>query len=174
MATATEERLGEMRRRIDRLEAKAQSSEADARSRMQRQVDTLREEQESARSSARRHAGAVEEKLDELDTELDIAEHRMAAELADNHEKFVVAVEAELADWDAYLERLQAKTAAATARTRARVEETVAELRHRRLAVAETLAGVGTATAASWREAKARILASLDELKRKADDARDD
>ena len=37
-----------------------------------------------------------------------------------------------------------------------------------------TLAGVGTATAASWREAKARILASLDELKRKADDARDD
>ena len=61
MATATEERLGEMRRRIDRLEAKAQSSEADARSRMQRQVETLREEQESARSSGRRHPGAVEE-----------------------------------------------------------------------------------------------------------------
>ena len=42
MATATDEHLGEVRRRIDRLEVKAQLGSADAKSRMQRYIEPLR------------------------------------------------------------------------------------------------------------------------------------
>ena len=53
MATTTNEHLGEVRRRIDRLEVKAQLGSADAKSRMQQYIEPLRREEESARASTR-------------------------------------------------------------------------------------------------------------------------
>ena len=172
MATATEERLGSLRRRIDRLELKAQSGAADTRSRMRRRVDELRDEQGVAVASAHRYAAAAEEKVEQLANDLEIAEYRLAAELADDRQSFVDAVESELRRWDAYLDRLQAGAASRTAPAREHAEKAIAELRHRRIAVAESLAPVRAATGDAWRTAKSRVLAALEDLKHEADSLR--
>jgi hypothetical protein len=140
---------------------------------MQRHLEKLRRDEEAARASATTPAAAVDEKIEELGHELDMAEHRLDAELADDARSFAQAVEAELDGWDAWLDRLQAKAAAKTGAARTRAEETIADLRRRRLAVAESLAGVRAAVGDTWRDAKKRVVAGLDELKRKADDWKD-
>lgn len=172
MATATDERLGEMRRRIDTLQAKAQGAAAEAKSQVQRQLDRLKQEEESARESAHSQAAAVDEKIEQLDNDLDIAEHRLAAELAEDGKTFTQAVEAELHDWKTFLERMQAKAASTTGDARTRIEKAIADLRQDRAAVADDLAGAREATGEAWREYKTRVLAKLDELKRKADSIR--
>ena len=93
MATATDEHLREVRRRIDRLEAKAKLGTADAKSRMQRYIDTLRRDEESARASTRERTAAVDEPLEQLDNELELAEHRVAAEFATTEDQFTDALE---------------------------------------------------------------------------------
>jgi hypothetical protein len=174
MATGTEERLGELRRRIDRLEASARSGATDATSRLQRHVTTLRRDEQAARASARQHAAAVEEQLAQLGNDLDIAEHRLAAELADDRKRFAHAVEAELHDWDVFLERMQAKAAHKKGAARSILEESIADFRRRRCAASEGLAGVRASTGEQWRDARKRVLASLDELKRRVDTVRKD
>jgi DNA repair exonuclease SbcCD ATPase subunit len=169
MATATNERLGEVRRRIDRLEVEVQRGTADAKSRMQRYIETLRRDEESAWASARERAAAVEERLEQLDNELELAEHRVAAEFAETEDHFGDALEAELHDWDAYLDRMQTKAAAQSGAARERAEAAVTDLRQRRVSIGKSLSDVGTAAGDGWRGAKARVLAELDELKTKAD-----
>jgi hypothetical protein len=171
MATATDEHLGEVRRRIDRLEVKAHGGTADAKSRMQRYIDTLRRDEESARASTRERAAAVDETLEQLDNELELAEHRVAAEFAETEDQFTDALEAELHRWDAYLNRLQAKAAAKTGAARERAEATIADLRQRRVSIGKSLSDVGTAAGEGWRDTKTRALAELDELKNEADAA---
>jgi hypothetical protein len=171
MATATNERLGEVRRRIARLEVETQRGTADAKSRMQRYIDTVRREEESARASARERAAAVDERLEQLDNELELAEHRVAAEFAETEDQFNDALEAELRRWDAYLDRMQTKAAAETGAARERAEAAIADLRQRRVSIGKSLSDVGTAAGDGWRGAKARVLAELDELKTKADAA---
>ena len=168
MATTTNEHLGEVRRRIDRLEVKAQLGTADAKSRMQRYIETLRRDEESARASARERAAAVEERLEQLDNELELAEHRVAAEFAETEDQFNDALEAELHRWDAYLDRMQTKAAAETGAARERAEAAVTDLRQRRVSIGKSLSHVGTA-GDGWRDAKTRVLAELDELKNEAD-----
>ena len=112
MPTATNERLGEVRRRIARLEVEAQRGAADQKSRMQPYIDTLRRDEESALASVRERAAAVDERLEQLDNELELAEHRVAAEFAETEDQFNDALEAELHRWDAYFERMQARAAA--------------------------------------------------------------
>jgi DNA repair exonuclease SbcCD ATPase subunit len=169
MATATNERLGEAHRRIARLEAEAQRGTADAKSRMQRYIDTLRREEESARASARERAAAVDERLEHLDNELEIAEHRVAAEFAATEEQFADAIEAELHRWDTYLDRMQAKAATKSGAARERAEAAIADLRQRRVSIGESLTEVGTVADDDWYDAKSRVLAKLDELKSHAD-----
>jgi hypothetical protein len=171
MATATDERLGEVRRRIARLEADVQRGTADAKSRMHRYIDTLRREEESARASALERAVAVEERLEQLDNELELAEHRVAAEFAATKEQFTAAIDAELHRWDAYLARMQANAAAQTGAARERAEAAVTDLRQRRVSIGKSLSDIGTAAGEGWRGAKARVLAELDDLKTKADAA---
>lgn len=101
MATATHERLCEMRRRVARLEVKAQRGTADARSRMQPYITAVRRDEHSARASAREWAAAVDERLEQLDDELELAEHRVAAEFAATQDQLTHAVDAELHRWDA-------------------------------------------------------------------------
>jgi DNA repair exonuclease SbcCD ATPase subunit len=171
MATATNERLGEARRRIARLEVEAQRGTADAKSRMQRYIDTVRRDEESARASARERAAAVDERLEQLDNELELAEHRVAAEFAETEKQFTGAIDAELHRWDAYLDRMQAKAAARSGAARERAEVAIADLRQRRVSIGKSLSDVGTAAGDGWRGAKARVLAELDDLKTKADAA---
>ena len=171
MATATNERLGEVSRRIARLEVQAQRGTADAKSRMQRYIDPLRREEESARASARERAAAVDERLEQLDNELELAEHRVAAEFAATEEQFAGAIEAELHGWDAYLERMQSKAAAKSGAARERAEAAIADLRQRRVSIGKSLSDVGTAAGNGWHGAKTRVLAELDDLKTKADTA---
>lgn len=169
MATATNERLGEVRRRIARLEVEAQRGTADAKSRMQQYIDTLRQDEESARASARERAAAVDERLESLDNELQLAEHRVAAEFATTQEQFVDAIEAELHRWDTRLDRMQAKAAAKSGAARERAEAAIADLRQRRVSIGNSLDDMRTASGESWHGAKTRVLAELDDLKSKAD-----
>jgi DNA repair exonuclease SbcCD ATPase subunit len=171
MATATNERLGEVRRRIARLEVEVQRGTADAKSRMQRYIDTLRRDEESARASARERAAAVDERLEQLDNELELAEHRVAAEFAETEDQFNDALAAELHRWDAYLARMQAKAAARSGAAREQAEAAIADLRQRRVSIGKSLSDVGTAAGEGWRGAKTRMLAELDELKNEADAA---
>jgi hypothetical protein len=174
MTTATEARLGSLRRRIDRLELKAQIGAADARSRMQQHVDELRDEQQAASVSIHHHAGAAEEKLEQLGNEVEITEYRLAAELAEDRMTFTDAVQAELHGWDAYIGRLQAKAAGKPAAAREHAEGAIADLRRHRIAVEESLTAVRSATGDAWRGAKSTVLAALDELKQRADGLRSD
>jgi hypothetical protein len=171
MATATNDYLGEARRRIARLEVQAQRGTADAKFRMQRYIDTLRLDEESARASAHARAAAVDESLEQLENELELAEHRVAAEFAATWEQFTAAIDAELHRWDAYLGRMQTKAAAKTGAAREQAEAAVAELRQRRVSIGKSLADLGTTPSDAWDDAKARVLAQLDELKSKADTA---
>jgi hypothetical protein len=171
MATATNERLGEMRHRIARLEVQAQRGTADAKSRMQRYIDTLRLDEESAQASARERAAAVDERLEQLDNELELAEHRVAAEFAATEEQFAGAIKGELHRWDAHLDRMQAKAAAKSGAARERAEAAIADLRQRRVSIGQSLSDGGTAAGEDWHDARTRVLAELDDLKSKADAA---
>lgn len=171
MATGTEDRLGDVRNRIERLEAKAQASAAEVRSRMRPYLDTLEEDAESARAAARARAAAGEASLAQLDTELKIAEHRLTVEAAEDRIEFLGAVEAVLDSWDAYLERAQASVSNASDEERERAESAIADLRQRRLAVAKSLSDVRANAVAAWRDTRSSALAGLDELKRTADAA---
>jgi hypothetical protein len=171
MATATSDHLGDVRRRITRIEVQAQRGTVDAKLRMRRYIDTLRREEESARASARERAAAADERLEQLENELELAEHRMAAELAATQEELRAAIEAELRRWDAHLDRMQLKAAAKSGAAREQAEAAIADLRLRRVSIDKSLSEVGASTGDGWRDAKARVLAELDELKRRADAA---
>ena len=171
MATATDERLGEARRRIARLEVETRRGTADAKSRMRRYIDSLRRDEESARASAHERAAAVDERIEKLDNELELAEHRVAAEFAATEEHFTGAIEAELHSWDQHLDRMQAKAAAKSGAAREQAEAAIADLRRRRVAIGKSLADLGTAAGEQWQHAKKRVLAELDDLKSQADAA---
>jgi uncharacterized membrane protein HdeD (DUF308 family) len=174
MTTGTEQRLAEMRRRIDRLGAGVHESAGKARSQMQRDLAFLRRDAATARAAARRETGLVEGELEQLGNELDIAEDRLAAELADDRDEFVDALEAALGNWDIYLERMQARAATTRDRDRASLEEAIAAIRRYRTAAAERLAEVRAARDDGWHDAGTRALAALDDIERRANAAQDD
>jgi hypothetical protein len=66
---------------------------------------------------------------------------------------------------------MQVKAAAKSGAAREQAEAAIADLRTRRVSIDKSLSDVGTSAGDGWRDAKARVLAELDELKRKADAA---
>ena len=102
---------------------------------------------------------------------LRIEEHHLAAELADDRREFTASIEHALDAWDAVIDRLQTCAAALGPVERTQAEWAVADLRRRRMAIAESLAGVRAARGEAWRDARKRVVAALDELKRKSDAA---
>ena len=113
MSTTTiEDQLAEVRRRIDRLQALAQTGLVAERARIQRHLDALHQEEASVLAAARRAPDEVEEKLGQLRTRLAVAENSLAADVSDDWTTFAAAVEDELRSWDTYLERLQATAVA--------------------------------------------------------------
>ena len=168
--TTIEERLAEMGRQIDGLEVKARAGGDEARSRIQRQLGALRQQEASARAAAHDGAAAFDERFEQFEARFRVAQSSLAAELADNRNKFADAVENELHSWDTYFERLQAQTEMRAASAREQSEAAISDLRRRRNTLAGQLAEARTASGETWDEQKQRIAAARDDLERKADE----
>ena len=167
MSTTTiEDQLAEVRRRIDRLQAFAQAC---GRPRIQRHLDALHQEEASVLAAARQAPDEVEEKLGQLRTRLDVAEHSLAADVSDDWATFAAAVEDELRSWDTYLERLQTSVATRAWSARAQAEAAIADVRTRRIAVDERLAQARERPVTPGRNS-AHVTAARDELEQKADE----
>jgi hypothetical protein len=147
--TSIEEQLAVVRRRIDALQS------SDGVLRFRRHVDVVT---------------AVEQRLAQLKTRLDVAERSLAADVSGDWATFAAAVESELESWDTYLERLQATVATRAWHAREQAETAIAEVRSLRIAVGERLAQSGDAAANGWEEQKERVGAGRDELEYKADE----
>ena len=139
-ATQIEDRLAEVHSRIERLAALEQADVTPERPRMRRHLDALKRDEASVGAAARGAPDEVEGRLGQLTTRLHVAEHSLAADIADNWSSFAAAVEAELRRWDVYLERLQTTIATNSWQARAEAEAAIGEIRSCRLEVAECLA----------------------------------
>jgi hypothetical protein len=168
--TTVEERLAEIDRQIDGLDAKARAGGGDAKSRIQRQLGALRQQEASARAAAHERAGAFDERFEQFEARFQVAQSSLATDLADNRKKFADAVENELHSWDTYFERLQAQTALRAASAREQSEAAISDLRRRRNTLAERLADARAASGDEWDEQKKRIAAARDDLERTADE----
>jgi hypothetical protein len=168
--TTVEERLAEMGRQIDGLEARARAGGGDEKSRIQRQLGALRQQEASARAAAFEGAEAFDERFEQFGARFHVAQSSLAAELANNRTKFADAVENELQSWDTYFERLQAQTALRAASAREQSEAAISDLRRRRNTLADRLADGRTASGEAWEEQKKRIAEARDDLERKADE----
>jgi len=165
MSTITiEDQLAEIRRRIDRLQSHAQAGAP----RTRRHLDALHQEEAAVRAAVRQAPDEVEEKLGQLRTRLDVAEHSLEADTSDDWATFAEAVEAELGSWDTYLERLQTRVAAKAWKAREQAESAIGDVRGRRIAVGERLAQVRDSDGAASREARKHVTAARDELEQKA------
>ena len=140
MSTTTiEDQLAEVRRRIDRLQAFAQTAPS------RRAADPAPPRRAAPGGGIRPGRGPrgpdeVEEKLGQLKTRLAVAENSVVADVSDEWTTFAAAVEDELRSWDTYLERLQATAAAKAGNARERAEAAIADVRSRRIAVYDRLA----------------------------------
>jgi hypothetical protein len=168
--TTVEERLAEIGRQIDTLEAKARAGGSEEKARIQRQLGALRQQEASARAAAREGADAFDERFEQFEARFHVAQSSLAADLADNRKRFTDAVESEVQSWDTYFERLQAQTAMRAASVREQSEAAISDLRRRRNTLAEQLADARTASGEAWDEQKQRIAAARDDLERKADE----
>ena len=167
MATrTTDDMLAEIRRHIDELEARTDSSAVEARARLQDRFDMLREEEASAWAAVRERAEAVDERFRQLEIDIAIADNRLASELADDALSFANAVEAELRAWDGAIERLQTRAATKAQDAREQAEAEIAELRHARNQTAESLVALRASSHDGWQAHKDRVRRALDELER--------
>jgi hypothetical protein len=168
--TTIEQQLADVRRRIDRLQARAQAGAAAQRARMQRHVDALHEQEESVRAAARQAPDEVEEKLEQLKARLQVAEQSLSTDVSEDWTTFAAAVEAELQTWDSYLERLQTSVAERAWKARAQAEAAIGEVRSRRIEVDERLAQARDAADDGWQEQRNRVSVARDELEQMADE----
>jgi hypothetical protein len=136
--TTIEEQLAAVRHRIEWLHSSG------AAPRLQRHLDLVED---------------VEQRLAQLKTRLEVVERSLTADVSDDWATYATAVEAELASWDTYLERLQTTVVTRAWHAREQAETAIGEVRTRRLAVDESLAhGV-----------RERVTEARDELEQKAD-----
>jgi hypothetical protein len=167
--TTIDDQLAEVDRRIERLRAHAPAGTSGENERTLRLLDGLRQRESTARVAARQAPDEFDERLAELNTRLDVAEHSLAADLAEDRAAFATAVEAELHSWDTYLERLQTSVAARACEAREQAETAIGHARSRRIAVDERLAQVRAGTEAGWQQERRRVTEARDELERNAD-----
>jgi chromosome segregation ATPase len=159
--------LADARSRREQLEEAARGS-ADENARIRRHLDAVRAAEASAAFAAREAGDRFADALEDLQTTLAIARHRLAAERTDNRRVFERAVEAELRDCSAYVERLQRR-----ASNHGSADEqsglAIADLRTRRDEAAGRLREMRAAPDETWRERRERLEAALDELEHAAD-----
>jgi chromosome segregation ATPase len=160
----------ELHRHIDELEARADSDATETRARLQDRLDSLREQEASAWEAVREKAEAVDDQFRQLEIDIAIAENRLASEMADDATSFAEAVEAELHDWDAAIERLQTRAATKAQNAREQAEAEIAELKQARNRAVERLTAFH-ASPDAWNEQKNRVTEALDDLERKVREA---
>lgn len=105
---------------VNDLVARLRSAPGEVKGRMGRRVDLLRAQEAELRTRLRALREAdqaadvaeLDQALDKLGDEIDIAEAQLDAELAGDEEAFAAAVTAELEAWDRRLDRLEARAAA--------------------------------------------------------------
>jgi hypothetical protein len=170
MTMMVDERLAEVGRHIDGLEARVRVRGAEQRQRMRRHTVALRAEQANAIAATRRAPARVDDRVARLCSRLAVAERSLDAELAEDRSTFTAAVEAELHSWDVFAERLQATAAARTGTARDQAETGMRALRRQRFAVTESLDALRAARWETWREQRTRVTAAREELERMADD----
>jgi hypothetical protein len=168
--TTIGDRLAEVRGRIDRLRAREQAGATVGLARIRRHLDALHQEQAAVCAAVRQAPDEVEEKLGQLRTRLDVAEHSLAADASDDWTTFTAAVEAELRSWDTYLERLQTSVAAKAWKAREQAEAAIGDVRSRRIEVDERLAQARDAAGDASEDARKRVTAARDALEQKADE----
>jgi chromosome segregation ATPase len=167
MSTTTiEEQLAEIRGRIDRLQASAEAGAP----RAGRSLDALKQEEAAVRAALRDAPDEVEEKLGQLRSRLDVAEHSLAADASDDWPTFAAAVEAELRSWDLYLERLQTSAAAHAWKAREQAEAAIGDVRSRRIEVDQRLARARDAAGDAPDDARQLVTAARDALELEADE----
>ena len=174
MSTMTkEEKLAEIRQRIDDLEAQgSERSRGETQERLQRRIGALADDAEAARAAIDERAVLAEQKLSRPRGLASTGTaKRVSAELSGDRRSFTHAVEEELDGWDAAIERLQARGAAKASSTRDQAEASVAELRQARNRAAERLADARSSTGEAWEEQKKNVTAALDDLEQKAREA---
>jgi hypothetical protein len=165
MSTTIDDQLARIGRRIDSLAARAR---ADA-PRVWRHLEPLREAEGTVLAALRQGPlDEVEEKLAQLETRLDIAEHSLEADAAEDWASFAAAVESELDSWDLYLERLQASAAAKAWKAREQAETAIGDLRRRRIAAGERLAHVRRSSGDVPKAARKHITAARNDLDKRA------
>jgi len=157
--------------------ARAQRRSAGAASRVRRHVDAVwqgegavRAAYEESRQAFEAYVDTVDYRLRMVEIEAELAEAMVVVELAEDTHVFAEAVDAELAAWQVYIERLQAQAAALPGTARRDAEEAVRELRRGRSALAQRLAEFRVAQADEWREASAPVRAASAELERTVDE----
>jgi BON domain len=165
----TEARLAVARRRIERLEREAEAAAEPARSRLQGQVDAVRRNETSSRSLVSRAVDEMDASLRRLDGRVDLAEHMLTAELAQDRQTYEAAVASMLEIWDTSLERLQAKAATRSVPARITTEETISRSRLRRDEIAASLEEGRADTGDEWRERRRLLAEPMDELCRRID-----
>ena len=168
--TTTEDQLAGLRGRIDRLQAHEQAGTSAQRVRIRRHLDVLEQEEASVRAAVHKAPDEVEEKLGQLKTRLDVAEHSLEADVSDDWAAFAAAVEAELHSWDTYLERLQTSVAEKAWKARAQAEAAIGDVRDRRIAVDERLIRARNGAGDVSEDARKRVTAARDRLEQKADE----
>lgn len=172
MSTMTrEERLADIRQRIDDLQAQARRGPRETQEGLQRRISALVDDAEAARAAIDERTILAEQRLLDLEARVDSTAKRVSAELSGDRESFTHAVEEELDGWNAAIERLQARAAAKASSTRDQAETSVAELRQARNRVAERLDDARSATGDAWEEHKKNVTAALDDLEQKAREA---
>lgn len=167
----SEQRLAEIRRRIDDLKARSRNGTGESQARLDRMFYALLDDADAASDALEQRADAVADSFTELELRVEAASSRVAAEMATDSRTFEDAVEAELADWDAAIERLQARAAVKAYSTRERAEASVADLRQARIRTADRLAESRSSTGEGREDQKKRVTDALDDLERKAREA---
>jgi hypothetical protein len=147
LRNAPDEVKGRMGRRVDSLRAQ----EAELRTRLR----ALREADQAA------DVAELDQALDQLEDEIDIAEAELDAELAGDEEAFAAAVTIELEAWDRRLDRLEARAAA----TGQPAGETAIQLvRERRADAGRELARFRTAGAGASAALRAEFRQAVEDL----------
>jgi hypothetical protein len=168
MSTTTiDDQLAEVRGRIDRLRAFEQAGVTAGQARIRRHLDVLYRKEAAVQAAVHQAPDEVEEKLAQLRTRLNVAEHSLAADVSDDWASFAAAVEEELRSWDTYLERLQTSVAAKAWKAREEAETAIGDVRCHRIEVDEHLS---QARGDASENARERITAARDELEQKADE----
>jgi hypothetical protein len=132
----------------------------------ERRLDLSTTTFDSRLAEARHRIDQAAAQLALLQARIDVAEHSLAADVAEDWASFAAAVEAELRSWDIYLERLQTSAATRTWPAREQAEAAIGDLRSRRIAVGELLARAG----ATSKEATHRVTTARDDLEQRADE----